>query len=104
MNALEDVEAPAEQLSLLEEFRRAPGGFIRQRPHVPLVPLVFVVAIAAWEGLVRAWHIEEFLVPAPSAVGRALVRGIGSGLYLEHFWITFYESVLGFLIAAAAGI
>src|SRR5439155_571689 len=31
-------------------------------------------------------------------------RGLSSRLYLEHFWITFSESLLGFLIAAAAGI
>jgi NitT/TauT family transport system permease protein len=104
MSVLDDTEAPAERLSLLEEFRRAPGAFIRQRPHVPLVPLVLVVFVGVWESIVRAWRIQEFLVPAPSAVGRALVSGLGSRLYLEHFWITFYESLLGFLIAAAAGI
>lgn len=104
MSALEEAKAPAERLSLLEEFRRAPGAFIRERPHVPLVPLVLVVLVGAWEGIVQGWRIPEFLVPAPSAVGRALVSGLSSRLYLEHFWITFYESLLGFLIAAAGGI
>ena len=104
MSALDDADAPAERLSPLEEFRRAPGAFIGRRPHVALVPLVLVVVVGAWEGIVRIWHIPEFLVPAPSAIGRALVAGLTSRLYLEHFWITFYESLLGFLIAAAAGI
>ncbi len=104
MSVVEDDGAPAEQLSALEEFRRAPGAFIRQRPHLPLVPLVLVVVVLAWEGVVRAWRIPEFLVPAPSAIGRALAAGLTSGLYLDHFGVTLYESLLGFLIAAATGI
>jgi NitT/TauT family transport system permease protein len=104
MSVVEDNDAPAERLSALEEFRRAPGAFIRQRPHLPLVPLVLVVFVLGWEGMVRAWHVPEFLVPAPSAIGRALVAGLTSRLYLDHFGVTLYESLLGFLIAAAAGI
>jgi len=104
MSVVEDDEAPAERLSALEEFRRAPGAFIRQRPHLPLVPLVLIVFVLAWESIVRAWRIPEFLVPAPSAIGRALMAGLTSRLYLDHFGVTLYESLLGFLIAAAAGI
>jgi NitT/TauT family transport system permease protein len=104
MSVVEDDDAPAERISALEEFRRAPGAFIRQRPHLPLVPLVLVVFVLGWEGIVRAWQIPEFLVPAPSAIGRALVAGLTSRLYLDHFGVTLYESLLGFLIAAAAGI
>ena len=104
MSVVDDDGAPAEQLSALEEFRRAPGAFIRQRPHLPLVPLVLVVFVLAWEGIVQAWRIPEFLVPAPSAIGRALAAGLTSGLYLDHFGVTLYESLLGFLIAAATGI
>jgi len=104
MSVAEDDDAPTERLSALEEFRRAPGAFIRQRPHLPLTPLVLVVFVLAWEGIVRAWQVPEFLVPAPSAIGRALVAGLTSRLYLDHFGVTLYESLLGFLIAAAAGI
>ena len=104
MSVIEDDDAPAERISALEEFRRAPGAFIRQRPHLPLVPLVLVVFVLGWEGIVRAWEVPEFLVPAPSAIGRALVAGLTSRLYLDHFGVTLYESLLGFLIAAAAGI
>jgi NitT/TauT family transport system permease protein len=104
MSVAEDDDAPTERLSALEEFRRAPGAFIRQRPHLPLIPLVLVAFVFAWEGIVRAWQIPEFLVPAPSAIGRALVAGLTSRLYLDHFGVTLYESLLGFLIAAAAGI
>jgi len=104
MSVIEDDDAPAERISALEEFRRAPGAFIRQRPHLPLVPLVLIVFVVGWEGIVRAWQIPEFLVPAPSAIGRALMAGLTSRLYLDHFGVTLYESLLGFVIAAAAGI
>ena len=104
MSVVEDDGAAAGRLSALAEFRRAPGAFIRERPHLPLVPLVLVVVVLAWEGIVRIWHIQEFLVPAPSAIGRALVAGLTSRLYVDHFGVTLYESLLGFLIATAGGI
>jgi NitT/TauT family transport system permease protein len=104
MSVVEDDGAAAGRLSALAEFRRAPGAFIRERPHLPLVPLVLVVVVLAWEGVVRIWRIPEFLVPAPSAIGRALVAGLTSRLYVDHFGVTLYESLLGFLIASAAGI
>jgi NitT/TauT family transport system permease protein len=86
------------------ELREAPGAFVRSRPHLVLIPLVFVVFVAAWEGAVRFWSIPNFLVPAPSTVAGALTRGVRSGLYLSHLWVTLYEALLGFFIAAAAGI
>ncbi|HWN90976.1 MAG TPA: ABC transporter permease, partial [Verrucomicrobiae bacterium] len=86
------------------ELREAPGPFVRSRPHIFLIPLVFVVFVAAWEWAVRFWSIPNFLVPAPSTVAGALTRGLRSGLYLGHLWVTLYEALLGFFIAAAAGI
>src|SRR5262249_6945798 len=75
MSVVEDDGGAAEPLSAFAEFRRAPGAFIRQRPHLPLVPLVLVVFILTWEGIVRIWRVQEFLVPAPSAIARALAAG-----------------------------
>lgn len=88
----------------LRELREDPAGFVRARPHLPLIPAVFVVFVAAWEGAVRAWKIPAFLVPAPSTVVEALTNGFRSWLFVEHFWVTLYEALLGFLIAAVAGI
>jgi NitT/TauT family transport system permease protein len=86
------------------EMREDPGLFVRNRPHILLIPLVFVVFVGAWEWVVRAWNIPAFLVPAPSTVAGALARGVRSGLYLSNFWVTLCEALLGFVIAAAAGI
>jgi len=78
--------------------------FVRDRPQVLLIPLVFVVFVGSWEWVVRAWKIPDFLVPAPSTVAGALARGVRSGLYVANFWVTLSEALLGFVIAAVAGI
>jgi NitT/TauT family transport system permease protein len=56
--------------------------------------------LLAWELLVGALHIPGYLVPAPSAIGQALYRGLVGGLYVEHVWITIIETLLGFLFQA----
>ena len=86
------------------ELREDPALFVRNRPQILLIPLVFVVFVGAWEWVVRAWNIPAFLVPAPSTVAGALARGVRSGLYLANFWVTLCEALLGFVIAAASGI
>jgi NitT/TauT family transport system permease protein len=90
--------------SAWREFREEPAAFVRARTHLPLIPLVLVVFVGVWEWAVRAWAIPPFLLPAPSAVAASLAGGLASGLYLEHFWVTLGEALLGFLIAALAGI
>lgn len=86
------------------ELLADPGAFVRSRPHLPLIPLVFLAFIGLWEWAVRAWQIPPFLVPTPSSVAAALVGGLASLLYLAHFWVTLSEALAGFLIAAVAGI
>ena len=85
-------------------LREDPALFVRDRPQVLLIPLVFVLFVGSWEWVVRAWNIPEFLVPAPSTVAGALGRGLRSGLYVANFSVTLSEALLGFLIAAVAGI
>src|SRR5262245_30892042 len=88
----------------MRELVEDPGMFFRTRPHVPLIPLVFIVFVLAWEWIIRTWKVQAFIVPAPSAIWRALLGGLSSRLFLEHFWITLYETLAGFTIAAIAGI
>jgi len=86
------------------ELREDPALYVRNRPQVVLIPLVFVIFVALWEWVVRAWNVPNFLVPAPSTVAGALGRGVRTGLYLTNFWITLFEALVGFVIAAVAGI
>ena len=88
----------------IRELVEDPRGYLGSHPHVPLIPLLFVVVVALWEGAVRFWRVPGFLVPAPGTVVQALAGGFRSGLFLEHVWVTVYEALLGFLIAAVAGI
>ena len=86
------------------ELREDPALYMRNRPQVLLIPFVFVLFVALWEWVVRAWNVPNFLVPAPSTVAGALARGMRTGLYLTNFWITLFEALVGFVIAAVAGI
>ena len=57
---------------------------------------LLVASLAAWESAVRLLRIPSFVLPTPSQVGAALYRGAASGIYLQHFWITLAETLLGF--------
>jgi NitT/TauT family transport system permease protein len=95
------IDAPT---SWPRELVDDPAGFLAARPQVVLIPLVFVVFVALWEWVVRWFEVPAFIAPAPSAVLASLTGGLRSRLYLEHFGVTLYETLLGFLIAAVSGI
>ena len=62
--------------------------------------LVLISSLALWEAAVRLFRIPIFILPPPSAVALALYRGAASGIYLEHFWITLAETLLGFAVGS----
>jgi NitT/TauT family transport system permease protein len=95
------LDAPA---GWWRELADDPRGFLAGRPQIVLIPLVFAAFVALWEWAVRAFGVPAYIAPAPSAVLASLAGGLRSGLYLEHFWITLYETLLGFGIAAVSGI
>jgi NitT/TauT family transport system permease protein len=67
----------------------------------PLLRLALLAAsLALWEAAVRALRIPAFVLPPPSQVGMALYRGAVSGIYLQHFWITLAETLLGFALGS----
>ena len=65
--------------------------------------LLMAALLAAWEAAARLLHIPAYILPPPSAVATGLYRGIASGLYVEHVWITGLETFLGFAFGGAAG-
>jgi len=73
----------------------------RLRYYLPAI-VVFVAVILGWEALVAVLHIERFLLPPPSAIGRELVdqwptlRAAGT--------TTLIEAVGGFFIGLAVGL
>ena len=64
--------------------------------------IVFFVVLALWEGLVRAFDIQRFLLPAPSVILAAFIELfpalLGRALY------TFRSAIFGLFIGGALGI
>ncbi|HEX2427975.1 MAG TPA: ABC transporter permease [Gaiellaceae bacterium] len=75
------------------------GG--RARDWIPAV-LVFVLAIALWQGLTTAFHVQTFLLPKPSDIAQSFWENKGplwhAGLY------TFKEAAGGLVIGSGLGI
>lgn len=70
-----------------------------------LLRLVFIAALlAVWEALVRLLQVPAYLLPAPSSIFMALVRGTTSGLYKNNVGITVSETLLGFAVGSIGGL
>lgn len=63
--------------------------------------LLLLVSLAIWEAAVRIFEIPAFILPPPSRVITALYRGTASSVYLDNFWITLAETLLGFVLGSA---
>ena len=75
------------------------------RRHERLIVAAGVLSgILAWEGLVRRAVIDAGLAPAPSAILEALVRLAGRPEVLTSLWVTAWEVLAAFLIAAPVGL
>jgi len=68
-----------------------------------LVPVATLVgALAVWEAATRALRIPRFIMPAPSAI-------LGEGWewryrFIEHTWVTLYETLGGFALSMVVGV
>jgi putative hydroxymethylpyrimidine transport system permease protein len=63
---------------------------------------LLALAVAAWEAGARWFDVEDYLLPAPSEVARALAED--RDLLLPDAWVTMQEVLLGFAVALAAGL
>lgn len=64
--------------------------------------LFFLLLLAVWEWAVWAFEIKRYLLPAPSAIGKA-IHGSAAVLF-EQSWVTLKEVLLGFAAAALGGV
>ncbi|WP_321333602.1 ABC transporter permease [Breoghania sp.] len=64
--------------------------------------LTALVLLGAWEGAVRGLQLPRYMLPAPSRVATVLVER--SDFLLEQAWITAFETLIGLVIGAGAGI
>ena len=73
------------------------------QPRVLGIGLIILLVIGViWEIAVRALHIAPFLLPTPSAVLAEMWHR--PGLYVQHSLATIWGALLGFAVAAIAGI
>jgi NitT/TauT family transport system permease protein len=77
---------------------------VAEHPEKALIPLVFITVVVSWELIVRLFHIRQILLPAPSAIVRALVEQIVKGYMLRHLLVTMYENLAGYLIGSGLGL
>jgi NitT/TauT family transport system permease protein len=79
-------------------FRPRIGVVVEWLP--PLV--VFALVVGLWEGLVRALHVQQFLLPKPSTI--LSVFWTQRHVLWPAGWYTFKEALGGFAIGSGAGI
>ena len=98
-DASADVPAPA--------ARRRPGMLARKLDTMLGRGLIQCAAVAvflaAWEACVRAGWLTEFLVGAPSGIGRVFLAMMADGSLLRDTWTTLVEAILGFVIGTILG-
>jgi NitT/TauT family transport system permease protein len=62
---------------------------------------VFVIGIAVWEGAVRGLDVQNFLLPAPSAIVETLWNDRGQ--LWDAAFFTFREALGGFVLGCSSG-
>jgi NitT/TauT family transport system permease protein len=76
---------------------------LRRLAGETLIPaFTLIAAVVAWEVATRALHVPRFIMPAPSAI-------LGEGWdwryrFIEHTWVTLYETLGGFALSMVVGV
>lgn len=73
-----------------------------KRVYAALPALVALALLGFWEWAVAAFDVSRFVLPAPSAIGRALIWDAGS--LAASAWVTLRVTVLAFFIALVLGV
>lgn len=66
--------------------------------------VVFVVAVALWQGAIELSLINPFWVSSPWAIAKALYGTFASGEIFDHAWASFFETIIGFVVGSALGV
>ncbi|MGZ8596328.1 MAG: ABC transporter permease [Actinomycetota bacterium] len=79
-------------------------GRLKRYWHLYGLAALFTIAlILLWEAIVRGFDVPEYLFPAPSQVAIAL-RDDWSTILAPAMWVSLREVLIGFAIAAVAGV
>lgn len=68
-----------------------------------LAPWVFTIALfVLWEAVCRAFSVDQFVLPAPTAIFAAAYKF--QEALLENSWVTLWTTMVGFGLAVAFGL
>jgi NitT/TauT family transport system permease protein len=85
------------------ESRPTVGGRVARQAGEWLPALVvLVVVVAVWEGSIRAFHVQQFLLPTPSSILRTFWND--RHILWPAGWYTFKEALGGFFIGSALAV
>lgn len=80
-----------------------PAGWLRRhRTELLLAPIVLVVVLLLWEGLVRWRDYPAFILPSPFVVARKFIAVVADGTLWRHARATLIEIVAGLILGLAA--
>lgn len=83
--------------------------WVSDLPQIVLVAVSAVVVLGVWQFVVQHWHVQPFIVPSPTRVGRSLYHGLDVdpsliNSYWYHLEYTMYEAGVGYVIGSAIGL
>lgn len=78
--------------------------FLKEHANWITTPALFAGMLAAWHFYVVAFSVSAMILPSPFEVFNALIKILSDARTLGHVWITFYETVMGFLAALVVGV
>lgn len=78
------------------------SALTRRRLELLMPWLVAIALLLVWQGLVMAFHVEPFVMPAPTAIFAAFVQYHDT--ILMHAWYTMVSTFLGFLLGILVGL
>ncbi len=82
---------------------RGYGSYLGRRGARWLPSLAIVAAVlGAWEGYVRLFEVQRWLLPAPSVIVKTI--GEDAGLLWRHTVVTVEEIAVGFALALVCGV
>jgi NitT/TauT family transport system permease protein len=67
-------------------------------------PLLLAAFLGLWKLYTVVFDVSELVVPPPEQVGSTLVDLLGESMIYEASYVTLYETIVGFAIAAVVGV
>lgn len=81
------------------------GSFwVRQERQWLLFPVVLLLGLAVWEGVVRWQEYPPFILPGPGLVWRKFLSVAVDGTLARHAWVTLVEIGLGLGLGLSAAL